>query len=119
MHESQSPDEQLICVRLCKVVQSFWILQSIQCVSQNESIQWRTTVGVRDLSQCLERQSKSSNNLQNVHKDLLVSAKEIPVMQTTNCFDENVDTNHQFTPKCSPGVSLEITTKLYDENRFF
>ena len=38
MRESQSPDEQLICVRLCKVVQSFWILRSIHSVSQNESI---------------------------------------------------------------------------------
>ena len=64
MRESQSPDEQLICVRLCKVVQSLWILQSIQYVSLNDQFSgvplWVSGICYNALS---ERQSKSSNNL--------------------------------------------------------
>ena len=66
-----------------------------------------------------ERQSKSSNNLQRVHKDLLAFSKGIPVMQITDCLDKKVITNHQLASKCSPDVSPEVTPKPYDWNCFF
>ena len=65
--ESQSSDEQLICVRLCKVVQSFRILHSIQCQFTGVPL----SVSGICYNALSERQSKSSNNLQRAHKDLL------------------------------------------------